>query len=365
MQPIVAAALLSIVLQSPNGRNEIAVDFDMRLATVAYRISRDGQAIIGPTPISITVNGTKRPSKPGAPSLREFSRDNPVEPIVPTIAAKFRDRYNAKTIEFDDDGITLELRAYDDGVAFRWSIVGVAASAAGANTAEHKINAEQLAFQFAKNFTIYFPQPSGPKFFSHQEPKFEKLAISETAGKATACTPALLELDGGQYLLITDVNVVSYPGMWLDGTNSTTMKATFPHHPARTRLQQDRNVTVAEYADYLVEKRREGELPWRAFVLTDAPGLLQSTMLYNLATPHQSGSDWSWIKPGKVAWDWWNAWNIYDLGIEHGVNQATYKAYIDFASANKLEYVILDEGWSQQGPENLLKVVPDINMHRS
>ncbi len=104
-------------------------------------------------------------------------------------------------------------------------------------------------------------------------------------------------------------------------------------------------------------------MPWRAFVLTDAPGLLRTTMLYNLATPSTgTKADWAWLKPGKVAWDWWNANNIYDLGIEYGVNQATYKAYIDFASANKLEYVILDEGWSEAGPANLLKVVPALNI---
>jgi len=364
MQPIVAAALLSIVLQSPNGRNEIAVDVNATTGVITYRVARDGQPIISPTPISITVDGEVRPGKQLPVEVTDTKHDSNVEPIVPTISAKVRDHYNAKRIVFM--GTSLELRAYDDGVAFRWSISSQTGSTSGTTAAptppERKINDEQLAFQFAKDFAIYFPQPGGPKFFSHQEPKFEKLAISKTAGKVTACTPALVELDGGQYLLITDVNVVGYPGMWLDGTDSTTMKATFPHHPARTRLRQDRNVTVAEYADFLVEKRREGELPWRAFVLTDAPGLLQTTMLYNLATPHQSGMDWSWIKPGKVAWDWWNAWNINDVGIDHGVNQATYKAYIDFASANKLEYVILDEGWSQRGPENLLKVVPEINM---
>jgi alpha-glucosidase len=364
MQSIAAAALLSIVLHSPNERNEIAIDFDMRTGAVSYRVSRDGQPVITPTPISITVDGTKQPSKPGAPDLHEFPHNSPVEPIVPTIAAKFRDHYNGKTIKFDD-GTTLELRAYDDGVAFRWVPArGEPASADRQNAPMVKINAEQLAFNFAQDFPIFFPQPSA-KFFTHQEPKYEKLAISKTAGKTTACTPALVEIASGQYLLITDVNVVGYPGMWLDGTDSTTMKATFPHYPTRTRFRGrgERDEPVTEYADYLAEGKLS-TLPWRAFVLTDAPGLLTSTMLYNLATPNTgTKADWAWIRPGKVAWDWWIAWNIYDAGIEKpGVNQATYKAYIDFASANKLEYVILDEGWSVPGRANLLKVVPEINM---
>jgi alpha-glucosidase len=355
--PAIAAALLSIILQSPDGRNQITVEYDMRAATAAFSVSRDGKLVIGPTPISITVDGAKRPSKPGAPNLHEFSRDNPVDPIVSTIAANVRDHYNAKTIEFND-GTSLELRAYNDGVAFRW---GLAPLPAGENGAEHRINAEQLAFQFAQDFDIYYPLPRGPRFFSHQEATYDKSPVSKTAGKVTACVPALVELGDGQFMLISDVNVVGYPGMWLEGTDSTTMQATFPHYPARTRLRRDRDVTVAEYADYLAQGYPR-TMPWRAFVLADAPGLLTSTMLFNLATPPDAATDWSWIKPGKVAWDWWNAWNIYDVDFDAGVNQATYKNYIDFASANGLEYVILDEGWSQRGPENLLQVVPALDM---
>jgi alpha-glucosidase len=362
MQPLVAAALMSIVLQSPNGRNEIAVDFDSNAGVLTYRIARDGKPVISPTPISITIDGEPRPGKTTISNVEQGTSDQTTAPIVPTFAASIRDHRNSRLISFGN-GTRLRLAAFDDGVAFRWELTGV-------DNKERKINAEQLAFKFAQDFNIYYPVPRGPKFFSHQEPKYEMSPISKTAGKVTACTPALVELEDSQYLLITDVNVVGYPGMWIDGTDSTTITTTFPHYPASTRLRRDRDVTVAEYADYLA-LRTPGEsnpnyieFPWRAFVLNDAPGLLQTTMLYNLATPSQgSKEDWSWIRPGKVAWDWWNAWNIYDAGIEKpGVNQATYKAYIDFASANKLEYVILDEGWSQRGPENLLKVVPEINM---
>ncbi len=235
MQPIVAVALLSIVLQSPNGRNEIAVNIDPNTGVVTYRVSRDGLPVISPTPISITVDGVRRPGK-GPVNVTEAKHDDIVEPIVPTIASKFRDQFIERNLQFAD-GATLELRAYDDGVAFRWTLAGDAASANGAGGDNHKVNDEQLTFQFAKDFNIYFPQPSGPKFFSHQEPKYDKSPISKTAGKATACTPALVELVGGQYLLITDVNVVGYPGMWLDGTDSTTIKAAFPHYPAETRCE--------------------------------------------------------------------------------------------------------------------------------
>jgi alpha-glucosidase len=356
MTQIAAVAMLSFALQSPDGRNQLQVDYDPSAGIVTYSVSRDGQAIISPTPISITVDGAVRPGKTTVAESPASRHDAIVDVIVPTIAAKVRDNYNAQTIRFAN-GAALELRAYNDGVAFRW-VVG---ESAGGSPRREKVNAEKLAFNFAQDFNIYFPQPSA-KFFTHQEPKYERLAISRTAGKTTACTPALVEWSGGQYLLITDVNVVGYPGMWLDGTDTTTITATFPHYPAEIRLRRDRDETVAQYADFLAE-RPAGPLPWRAFVLTDAPGLLTSTLLYNLATPAEgTKADWAWIKPGKVAWDWWNAWGLTDVDFRPGVNQATYKNYIDFASANGLEYVILDEGWSRRGPQNLLRVVPELDM---
>src|SRR5262245_20980369 len=111
MQPAVAAALLSFVLQSPNGRNEIAVDYDANTGVVTYRISRDGKPVISPTPISISSGGKRLPAA-GAKAFESGSeRIDTVEPIVPTFAAKLSDAYKGKAIHFDDRTL-LELRAY-------------------------------------------------------------------------------------------------------------------------------------------------------------------------------------------------------------------------------------------------------------
>jgi alpha-glucosidase len=87
--------------------------------------------------------------------------------------------------------------------------------------------------------------------------------------------------------------------------------------------------------------------------------LLTNQLVWLLAKPSQL-QDTSWIKPGKVAWDWWNYNNVYDLGFKAGVNTQTYKYYIDFAAKYGLQYIILDEGWYKLG--NVLEVVPEINM---
>lgn len=72
--------------------------------------------------------------------------------------------------------------------------------------------------------------------------------------------------------------------------------------------------------------------------------------------------DISWIKPGKVAWEWWNDWNLEGVDFVTGVNNATYKAYIDFAASKGIEYVILDEGWAVNGEADLMQVVKEINL---
>ena len=89
--------------------------------------------------------------------------------------------------------------------------------------------------------------------------------------------------------------------------------------------------------------------------------MLDNNMVYSLATPNRIG-DTSWIRPGKVAWDWWNDWAISGVDFEAGINNATYKHYIDFASRYGLEYVILDEGWYLPSSGDLLKTIPEIDL---
>lgn len=102
--------------------------------------------------------------------------------------------------------------------------------------------------------------------------------------------------------------------------------------------------------------------PWRmAIVTTDDKDLAASSMTYLLSSPSRIG-DLSWIKPGKVAWEWWSDWNLDGVDFVTGVNNDTYKAYIDFAAAHQLEYVILDEGWAVNLQADLMQVVKDINL---
>ncbi len=132
-------------------------------------------------------------------------------------------------------------------------------------------------------------------------------------------------------------------------------------YPTKEEAKNDRDIYIVERANYLVKTNRNGDFPWRVFFIIDNDAqLVESTIIYKLARPHPVEFDFSWVKTGKVAWDWWNANNIYGVDFRAGINTQTYKYYIDFASKYGIEYVILDEGWYKLG--NLLEVNPEIDV---
>ncbi len=122
----------------------------------------------------------------------------------------------------------------------------------------------------------------------------------------------------------------------------------------------DAQSLVNKRADYIARTGGTRNFPWRVIVISESDkDLLNNDMVYRLASPPRI-KDLSWIKPGKVAWDWWNDWNISHVDFRAGINTATYKYYIDFAAANHIEYILLDAGWSDS--KDLMKIEPALNL---
>ncbi len=117
---------------------------------------------------------------------------------------------------------------------------------------------------------------------------------------------------------------------------------------------------VTKRADYIAKTQGTRNFPWRVIIISNNDkDLLNNDMVYRLASPNRV-TDLSWIKPGKVAWDWWNNWNISHVDFRAGINTETYKYYIDFASANHIQYILLDEGWSDD--KDIMKIVPAVDL---
>jgi alpha-glucosidase len=176
-----------------------------------------------------------------------------------------------------------------------------------------------------------------------------------------ASLPLLVETSGPK-ILITESDLRDYPGMWIKTAGDNNLSAVFPHYPLESKLKpgSDRNMPVTKYADYLAKTNGTRTFPWRILAIAKTDGdLITNDLVYQLGEELQI-EDPAWIKPGKVAWDWWNANNVYGVDFRAGINTETYKYYIDFASQFGIDYVILDEGWYKLG--NLLDVVPEIDV---
>jgi alpha-glucosidase len=351
--PLSVAALLeddaaqsSFDLRSPDGRIEIRI---RTAGQIRYDVVLKGRAVLENSTLSLDVEHKKLGVQPKVIGAKQRSSDQIVEPVIREKFAKIRDHYNELKLNLAGD-YAVVFRAYNEGAAYRFET--------SLPQAEVKIYGEESAFEFPTNFIVYYPQEDA--FFSHNERKYLPQHLSEIAPAFLATLPAVVDVGGGAKIAIAESDVESYPGLWLKGTGGNGLAATFPPYPLKESLTGDRDYRVAESADYIAVTAGTRTFPWRVIGVADRDGdLLTNQIVYLLEKPSEV-QDTSWIKPGKVAWDWWNANNVYGVEFKAGINTETYKYYVDFAAKYSIPYIILDEGWYKLG--NVLAVVPEINM---
>jgi len=269
-------------------------------------------------------------------------------PEVPEKNSRINDICNDMQLYLKGN-VVIHFRAYNNGFAWRFET----------NMKEDiTVNEEGLHLNLPQQSKIWFPEEE--QFMSHNERIYLYEPVSQISSDRFCSLPALVESNNGIKVLITESDLQDYPGMWLQGTGENSLKAIFPGVALEEEQKNDRNVKVTKYADYLAITSGKRTFPWRILAIAENDGdLITNQLSYILAEPCAI-EDPSWIKPGKVAWDWWNAWNIYGVDFKAGVNTETYKYYIDFASTYGIEFIIMDEGWYELG--DLMKVVPEIDM---
>jgi alpha-glucosidase len=333
-------------LLSPDKRIEIKIHVADRLN---YDLLFKGKALLEDSRLSINIDHVELGLNPKVASARENSSDRVLEPAVRQKFAKIRDHYNQLRLEMAG-GLSVVFRAYNEGAAYRLETALPQAQV-------HVYN-EEAIFHFTADDTVYYP--SEESFFSHNERKYLPQTISQIAPASLATLPAVVDPGDGVKVAIAESDLEDYPGLWLHGTSGAALAATFPPYPLKQQLEKDRDFKVVESADYIAVTRGTRTFPWRVIAIAEKDGdLLTNQLVWLLEKPSQV-EDTSWIKPGKVAWDWWNANNVYDVDFKAGINTQTYKYYIDFAAKYGILYIIIDEGWYKLG--NVLDVVPDMDI---
>jgi len=335
-------------LTSPNKNLQFFVSIS---ETIKYSLQINGKEAIPPSVISMEIEKYGELCKNASVKKTETREVNTTQsPVAPVKRKNVIDNYSELTIEFNS-GFSLIFRLYNDGAAYRFQTK---------LPGEIKVKNEAVNLTFNKDYKTYFPEEKS--FQTHQERLYLNINLSEIGEKRFCSIPAMVDIPDIGKLVFAEADLLDYPGIYLSGDveNKTALKAIFPHYALKTELKRDRDEIVKEAADYLAITKGTRYFPWRVFVLAKQDKeLLENDIVFRLAQECRI-ENISWIKPGKVAWDWWNANNIYGVDFKSGVNTETYKYYIDFASKNGIEYVILDEGWYKLG--NLLELNPDINM---
>ena len=335
-------------LDSPDHTIAVTVSVD---ENIRYSVTCKGVEIIRPSEISLLLDQNRHLGY--GPRLRKVTRhsaDQVLEPVVRQKRAQIRDHYNEMALDFKGN-YSLLFRVYDNGVAWRWvtRLPG-----------RVKVMYEQVLFDFVNDHYVYFGEE--PNFYSHQERLYLPVRLHEITSRRQAISPVVVAIEQGPKVLISEADLRDYPGLWFTGSDQrkTALVGRFPAVVLTDTLTSDRDVKPLTRAGFIAETAGNRAFPWRLLVIAghDAE-LVSNTLVYQLAQPEKI-ADPRWIKPGKVAWDWWNALNLYNVDFKAGLNTATYMHYVDFAAEYGIEYVILDEGWYQLG--DVLAVNPEIDM---
>lgn len=331
----------SFQLDSPDGNLQIRVEIADQISWSAFL---DGDRVI--ERVQVGMDFSEAPDFGHHATVKTHhiqSHSSMIYPIVPHKDAEIKDEYNECSIEFKDR-YRLNFRAYNDGMAYQFIDEG---------KKERKVNAEQLTLSFPEETSSLFPQEAS--IYSHNERTYLNKSLTDITRDELCSLPALF-ITGDTKILLTETALHDYPGMFLRGNGNFTVDALFPNYVLEAVPDEngpDRSQNITKEADYIAKVSGRRRYPWRVFIITnDDRKLVASNLTYQLARP-TAIENTNWIKPGKVAWDWYNANNIFGVDFKSGINSATYKYYIDFAAVHNLEYVILDEGWSKSTTEIL------------
>jgi alpha-glucosidase len=335
-------------LFSPNKNIQVKIELSNK---ISYSVLFKDQVILSHSSLSLMIKeGDRLGLNPKLKNEKKRSVSEKIYPVVPEKRKIIPDVFNEINLEFEGN-YGLIFRAYDDGVAYRFytKING-----------EITIVNEEVAFNLPNDRSSYFPFEES--FLTHSERQYPYVKISEITSEQMGCVPVLIYDDAKPILAFTEADLDDYPGIYLAGSadSSPSLFGKFPPVALEEEQTKDRTIEVSKGANYIAKTKGNRQFPWRVMMIAEQDkDLLVNDIVFRLGSPLQI-KDTSWIKPGKVAWDWWNNWNLEGVDFRAGINTETYKYYIDFASKYNIEYIIMDEGWSD--PSDLFKINPDINM---
>ncbi len=338
----------TVELASPDSALKIVLRCEDNLS---YSVYYKNTEVVKPSTIALELTDGTLGSQPKLKEKAERSISATLYPLYGK-SASLKDEYNELRVDFEGD-YSVVIRAYNEGVAYRF---------VSRFSETVTVKNEVAEFNIVGNPAVIFPETN--TLTSWELMYIDYADLSAVAEGKRAITPVLFSYPDKVKLLIAESDLWDYPGMYITKTKSG-FHGDFARFPTKTVLGSwgDFVPVVQERADYLAKTSGTREFPWRVIIVTDDDRtLLTNELVYKLAKPQVEG-DFSWVKPGKAAWEWWHDAMLPSADIPSGMgnrNTALYKHYIDFAAENKLEYVMIDAGWSNN--HDLYKVNPKVDI---
>lgn len=317
-------------LTSPDGK---LVCYVSDTEGIRLSLAHDGNRILDESPLALNIRGVRAASK-----IKSVKKSG-----------------NEMTLRLDN-GNDIQIRIFDKGAAYRFMT---------SQKNDIIIDNEIAEFNLAGDPTLYLSHstnPSNPGAMAFQN--FYRVTPASSASSLLAFTPATADFGDGMKLTILESDLEAYPGLFLQAdSTSRSLKAVFSKYPRTTDFypwRKQEHVTSTE--DFIAKTDGKRSFPWRILaVTTDDRDMPTLDLVSRLASPSRV-ADTEWIKPGKAAWEWWNDWGLRNVPFRAGINNDTYKYFIDFAAANGIEYVVLDEGWYNPKSGDMLTTIPEIDL---
>ena len=362
---LIVALLLSSTMLSAQKTKDFDVksqdgNITLHVATgkkLVWSVQLKGKQIIAPSAMALQLGNGDVLGDNAKVSSAKTEKINTTFKALNYKKANVQDVYNELTLTCKND-FGVKFRVYNDGVAYRFFTK---------KKGEIVIKNEEANFNFAQDYKAFIPYMwdyrEGKIFNSSFEALYKETKISKFATDSLAFLPLMVDEGDNNKVVILEADLEDYPGMYLNMNDTHKgFMGVYAPYPLETKMggYNNMNVIPTKRAGYIAKTSGTRTFPWRAVVISQSDKeLLNNDMVQKLASPSRV-ADASWVKPGQAAWDWWNNWNITHVDFKAGINTPTYKYYIDFASANKIGYIILDEGWSVEG--DLSKVSPAIDL---
>ena len=336
-----------VTAQSPDGQTNVCVTLS---DAIYYDVVSHGETLLTRSIIGMQLSDRVLGEKPVLKKKSLKRVEETVTPIFPLKYSQVENNYTLLTLDMKG-GYSVDFRIYDDGVAFRMRT---------SIPDQIEIMQENTVFQLADECDLVLQQPGGFKTGCEENYSLVKSSQWKKTDRMTEL-PVLI-MGKNQKILLSEFDLVSYPGLFLKGNSDNSLSAIQPKVPLEYEDDGDRRQRILKEADYIAKTEGTRTFPWRYMLITQEDGrLAENTMPMRLAQKCQL-EDVSWIKPGQACWDWLNGIPYGpDVTFEGGINLETYKYFVDFASRNGVPYIIMDEGWALS-TRDPYKTNPKVNL---